>query len=140
MAIDLDQQREVIAPLQRSALHVARDEGRAYPERGRAAEEDALFAAEDLALALGDRGDVDVSQARTNLLEDFREDLVLHPGGSPDQRDFLVALDRLDVSSDIDECCRGELFLQCGDKGVRQRPGGNEANGAFRVAAEGFDR
>ncbi len=66
-----------------------------------------------------------------------------NPGGSPDQRDFLVALDRLDgvdVSSDIDECCRGELFLQCRDKGVRQRPGGNEANGAFRVAAEGFDR
>lgn len=41
-----------------------------------------------------------------NLLQNFREDLVLQPRGPPDQCDFFVALDRLDgvdVRGDIDE-------------------------------------
>src|SRR5207245_1378964 len=104
--VNFDQQGEVVASLKRPALHVARNEGRPGPERGGAAEENALFAAEHLALALGDRGDVDVSQPRTYLLQNFGEDFVLQPGSSPNQRDFLVAFDRLDgvdIRGNVDE-------------------------------------
>src|SRR5438445_5513637 len=78
------------------SLHETGHERRANSLGCRAAEEDPLFAAELLPLALGDRGDVDVPHSRADLLQHFFEYRVLQTCRLPDQMDFLRALDRLD--------------------------------------------
>ena len=97
---------------------------------------------DDAALALRDRGDIDVSQPWTYLLQNFRKDFVLQPGSSPDERDFFIALDRLDgvdVRGHIDERRSGELILQRRNKCVGQRSGSDEANRAMAVPPERVD-
>ena len=67
----------MVALFQPPALHVTRDERRSDPDRSRTAQEYPLLAAQQLSLALRDRGDVDVAQAGANFPQNFGKHLVL---------------------------------------------------------------
>src|SRR5215475_322194 len=130
----------MVARLKRTALHEARHERRALADRGRTAEEDALLATEDLALALGQRGYVDVAHTRLDMAKHLGEHCVLHRRAFADQRDFLHALDRLDA---VDEVGRvdepgvaAERAVDTFDQRMRQRPRADEADGAIAALVE----
>ena len=76
-AVDLDQQGQMIAAVERALLQMARHERRDGPDAGRGTEKDALLAAELLALALSKRRNIDVPQSRPNSFDHAREHLVL---------------------------------------------------------------
>jgi hypothetical protein len=105
-AVDLDQQRQVIAGFQPSVLEMPAHEGRAHADpRGRA-KEDALLAAKPLGHLLAVGGDVDIADAQPDEGADLGEHLVLKAGGGLDQLLFLGAfhrLDRVECVGNIDE-------------------------------------
>lgn len=143
-AVVLDQQREVIARLQRAALEVAADEGRATAERGRSAEEDALLATLPLACLLSHGGHVDVAQRRPDRLQDAREDGVLHRRGLADQGDLLRALDRLvavDQVGGVDDPRAGarERGLERRDEAVRHRARADQADRPVAALPQGIN-
>src|ERR1700719_4300865 len=137
-AVDLDQQGQMIAAVERALLQMARHERRDGPDAGRGTEKDALLAAELLALALSKRRNIDVPQSRPNSLDHAREDLVLQAGRAADETDFLLALDRLvtvDEPRCIDEAALArKALLQSGCEGMRD-PAGIDQTDVYAPAA-----
>ena len=140
----LDQQREMLAGFERAALLMAVDEIGALAERRRAAEEQPLLAAEHPPLVLGERGHLGVAHARANLLEHAGEYLVLHQGGAADQRDLLLALDRLEAVDElgrVDELgAPAEVVLDALNEAVRHRALADKPDGAAAAVLERIDR
>src|SRR3974377_1654194 len=126
-AVDLDQQGQMIAAVERALLEMARHERRDGPDAGGGTEKDALLAAELLALTLRKRRQIDVPQSRPNSLDHAREHLVLQAGRAADETDFLLALYRFVTVHElrcIDEAAFSrKALLQSGPEGMRDRAG-----------------
>ena len=123
----------MLAGLEGAALLIAVGEARALAERRRGAEKQALLAAEQAALVLGERGDVGVAHARLHPREQAGEDLVLHRRRLADRDDLLRALDRLEAVKRLGHVDEGpEIALDAGDEFVRQ---GAAAGHRYRPAA-----
>ncbi len=139
-SVVLDQQREVLAGLQRARLLMAIDKARGLPERRRGAEEEALLAAEDPALVLRERCDLVVGHAGADLLQHASEDLVLHLGALADEVLLLRALDRLEPVDElgrVDELgIAVELTLDARHELIRHGAVADPADGAIAAALE----
>src|SRR6266568_4554124 len=96
-AVVLDQERHIVAALHDAALVVPAAQDRGLAERRGGAAEQALLAAEKLALVLRQRGDLAVAHAGLHRVDDLGPLRVLHRGGTADERNLPLALDGLDA-------------------------------------------
>lgn len=116
------------------------EEARSLTEGRGGAEEESLLTAKPTTFVLHQRGNVVVSHARTDFLEQAVENLVLHRRRLADEILLLLALDRLEAIDEFDRIheggLAGEFALNARDESVRHGAGANPADGAVAAMLE----